>query len=304
MSNGRGVHPALAGAALAAVFALMTIGNVVSATGSGLACPDWPLCHGRLIPPLRPDVLIEYSHRLTAAFASLLVITASVAAIRRASARATRRVGAALLVLLGVQIGLGAVTVRLGLPHLVSTAHLVVALLILAGLIVLLAQSAEADRTDAASKLSRLGRAGLIVLLFQLALGGFVRHAGAGLACPDFPLCSGAILPGHWLATVHWVHRWLGVMLLGLFVHLALAARGTRLGSVSALAAVLATVQVLLGIAVVLLQLAPVVRAVHAVVAYALWGILVWISLCAGSWNGLLAGSPNIRERAKTVVHA
>lgn len=304
MSKDRGTHPVLAGAAVAAVFALMTIGNVVSATGSGLACPDWPLCHSRLIPPLRPDVLIEYSHRLTAAFASLLVVAASVTAIRRASARGTRRVGVALLVLLGIQIGLGAVTVRLGLPHLVSTAHLVVALLVLAGLIVLLAGSPGPHRTDAASRLSRLSRVGLIVLLFQLALGGFVRHAGAGLACPDFPLCSGAILPGYWLATVHWVHRWLGVVLLGLFVHLALSARGTRLGGVSAFATVLATVQVVLGIAAVLLQLAPVVRATHAAVAYGLWGVLVWISLSAGAWNGLLAEPANLRERAKTIAHA
>jgi heme a synthase len=304
MSTDRGVHPALAGAAVAAVFALMTIGNIVSATGSGLACPDWPLCHGRLIPPLRPDVLIEYSHRLTAAFASFLVVAASLAAIRRASGRATRRVGATLIVLLGLQIGLGAVTVRLGLPHLVSTAHLIVALLILAGLIVLLARSAAPDRTGAASRLARLGRTGIIVLLFQLALGGFVRHAGAGLACPDFPLCSGAILPGYGLATAHWVHRWLGVMLLGLFVHLALAARGTRLGPVSAFAAALATVQVVLGVAAVLLQLAPVVRATHAAVAYGLWGALVWISLRAGSWKGLLAESANIRERARTAAHA
>ena len=41
-------------AAVVAVFLLMSIGNVVSATGSGLACPDWPLCHGQPDPPAPP----------------------------------------------------------------------------------------------------------------------------------------------------------------------------------------------------------------------------------------------------------
>src|SRR2546428_10806218 len=74
-------------AAVAAVFLLMTIGNIVSATGSGLACPDWPLCHGRLIPPLQPGVLIEDSHRLTAAVASLLLVPTIIVTLRRGGPR-------------------------------------------------------------------------------------------------------------------------------------------------------------------------------------------------------------------------
>ena len=123
------------------------------------------------------------------------------------------------------------------------------------------------------------------MLLVQLALGGYVRHAGAGLACPDFPLCSGSLLPHHWESTVHWVHRWLGVALLVLFVQLFLAARRTALARPAALAMGLALLQVTLGIATVMGGLATPVRAAHAVIAYALWGTLVWLSVHAGCWS-------------------
>jgi heme A synthase len=288
------VPRALAWAAVAAVFVLMTLGNFVSATGSGLACPDWPLCHGRLIPPLRPDVLVEYGHRLSAVAASLLLVTTIAITLHRTGPRGAGRLGIVLLALLGIQIGLGGVTVLLKLPYLVSTTHLVNALLILGGLLLLAAGSQPAPTFPGSFKLARLARAGLIVLLVQLALGGYVRHTGAGLACPDWPLCSGDVLPGHWLAAVHWVHRWLGVTLLAFFAQLTLAAWRTPLAGAAAAAGALAVVQVGLGIAAVLLQLEPPIRAAHAVVGYALWGMLVWLSVRAGAWQALLAGAPNL----------
>lgn len=292
---------ALAWATVVAVFLLMALGNVVSATGSGLACPDWPLCHGRIIPPLEPDVLLEYGHRLAAVAASVMLVATIVVAMRRASRSGVRRVGAALLVLLGIQILLGGITVLLKLPHLISTAHLVNALLIFGGLLVLCG-SVRADTGSAPggtreaggrpeARIRRLAGVGLGVLLAQLALGGYVRHSGAGLACPDFPLCAGDVFPAHALGVVHWIHRWLGVALLGLFVHLAVAARHTALAPLAGAAAGLAAIQVALGILAVLLRLDPTVRAVHAAAGYALWGTLVWLGVGAGVWNRLL-GEP------------
>jgi heme a synthase len=275
-------------AAIVALFLLMTMGNVVSATGSGLGCPDWPLCHGRLLPPAQTQVLIEFSHRLKTIPFTLLLLVTVVLTWRRTTARAPRRLSLVLAALVAAQIGLGGVTVLFKLPDLVSTAHLVNALLILAGLIIL----AEGTPAHAAvpRRLKRLAMSGLAVLLLQLALGGYVRHAGAGLACPDFPLCSGSLLPHHWESAVHWIHRWLGVALLGLFVHLALAARRTALARAAALAVGLAVLQVTLGIAAVLTGLAVPLRAAHAVVAYGLWGVLVWLSVRAECWSAVARG--------------
>jgi heme A synthase len=190
-----------------------------------------------------------------------------------------------LVALVVAQIGLGGVTVLFKLPGLVSTAHLVNALLILAGLIIL--AEGTPPHAPVPPRLKRLAVSGLAALLLQLALGGYVRHAGAGLACPDFPLCSGSLLPHHWESAVHWIHRWLGVVLLGLFVHVALAARRTALARPAALAAGLAVLQVTLGIATVLEGLAVPLRAAHAVVAYGLWGVLVWLSVRAECWGAV-----------------
>jgi len=236
-----------------------------------------------VIPPLRADVLIEYSHRLSALAATVLILATSVVTLRGPAPAGLRRLAWLLPILLVVQIALGAITVLLKLPDLVSTTHLVNALLILGGLIVLALGLRRPARPPAAGaeRTRRLARVGLAMLLVQLALGGYVRHAGAGLACPDFPLCSGDLLPGGWLASVHWVHRWLGVLLLGVFVHLAVAGRTTA----TRLVAALAVLQVSLGVATVLLQLASPIRAAHAAVGYALWATLVWASVEAGCWR-------------------
>jgi heme A synthase len=290
----------LALASVIAVFGLMTLGNVVSATGSGLACPDWPLCHGSVIPPLRADVLIEYGHRMSALVATVLILVTSAVTLAQTRITGLRRVAWLLPALLVAQIGLGGVTVLLKLPNLISTAHLINALLILAGLIVLSVGLRPADAPKPVARtgrLRRLTRVGLIVLLAQLALGGYVRHSGAGLACPDFPLCSGEVLPGHWLAGVHWVHRWLGVLLLGLFLHLAVAGK-TLAGR---LVAALAVLQVALGIATVLLHLTPAVRATHAAVGYLLWATLVWLGVKTGCSRGNL--KPVTPERGREAIH-
>jgi heme a synthase len=271
----------LAWLAIAALALVMMLGNIVSATGSGLGCPDWPLCHGRFIPPGGTEIWIEFRHRLAVPLFSVLLVATAVLTLRRAESRALRRLAIGLLALLGVQIALGGITVKLGLSAPISTVHLVTALTILAGLLII-AGSEPTALAGRDAKLARLAAVGLLVLLVQLALGGYVRHTGAGLACPDFPLCSGDLFPAGGPPLVHWVHRWLGVALLGLFIHLAVASRRTALAGVGALIGALAVIQVALGIAAVLLRLPVPVRAAHAAGGYLLWGLLVWTAVRAG----------------------
>ncbi len=61
--------------------------------------------------------------------------------------------------------------------------------------------------------------------------------------------------------------------------------------------------QVALGIATVLLQLTPVVRAAHAAVGYSIWAVLVWVSVEAGCWRGSLA-APARPGATRKAAHA
>src|SRR2546428_11564433 len=106
-------------------FVLVVVGVVVRVTGSGLGCPDWPLCHGSPIPPLELPSLIEYSHRLSAALSVLLIVATTVAAWSW-DRRDRQITGLASLaaVLVGPQSLLGAITVGLAPPREMRTGAL------------------------------------------------------------------------------------------------------------------------------------------------------------------------------------
>src|SRR4051795_11166396 len=133
----------LAGLTLATSLFLVTIGVVVRATDSGLGCPDWPLCHGQLLPALGDSkAWIEWTHRGVAAVIGVLVLAMAVVAVLRYRDRPSilwPSVGAVLLV--GFQAWLGRETVRLGNSGESVTAHLATAMALIAVLVYVLARS-------------------------------------------------------------------------------------------------------------------------------------------------------------------
>ena len=109
------------------VYCLMIIGAFVRASGFGLACPDWPTCHGQIIPEFTAPVISEYTHRIVAAFSSLFVLITMVLALK-----SHRRSGVAMFatlsfVLIIGQVILGMITVLSELDPLIGTAHLAMA---------------------------------------------------------------------------------------------------------------------------------------------------------------------------------
>jgi cytochrome c oxidase assembly protein subunit 15 len=269
-----------------ALFGLIVLGSVVRTTGSGLACPDWPLCHGRLIPPLEFNVLVEWFHRLAALLTSVLLFTTVGWTLAH---RATRsRLGglAALAVtLLLVQVLLGALTVWKLLSPSVVSSHLAVALLLFLTVlaITLVARAGEAPGAGSAGV-----RPGGLLATFAIAtglayaqslLGGVVSTSHAGLACPDWPACNGRWLPPlASLEGIHMLHRSGGYALAAVIALAAFRARAAADPAVragGALAAGLTLAQVVLGVMNVLLGAPPWLSALHLGNAAAILATLV-----------------------------
>ena len=225
---------ALAWATAFFTFVLLTVGGSVHATGSSLACPDWPLCHGELMPEMTGGVEFEHTHRLLGTLVGLLTIAVTVLCWRGGKRDPLlRRLGVAALVIVVVQGVMGGVTVLLRLSLPVSMAHLATSMLFL-GLLGLIAWRAGSREwsTGAPEDLAAHRRGVLWVLALvyaQILLGGLVRHTTSGSVCGDDPiLCAGFLWPPYWRGQLQMVHRVVAVIVLlvamRVMIKLALAA--------------------------------------------------------------------------------
>jgi heme A synthase len=272
----------LAVTAAACTYLLIVLGAIVRITGSGMGCGDhWPLCHGRLFPPLDDlGTFIEWNHRLAAALVSILVVALAGYAwwLRRPppSSPALPRPGVDAYValwLLVLQVGLGAVTVKLALPPWTVILHLGTAMLLLATLIVAARGPHPLTPSPRGGEGGRSSRMGLVALGFVTVLfGALTANLGAASACLGFPLCNGQILPaGNYLQHIHWIHRLLAYSLFGYSLWWAVHTR--RRGAWFVVA--LVTMQVLVAAGMVLLALPPTLQAVHVAFGAAVWAGLV-----------------------------
>ena len=109
------IFPAMAVASLVTALMAVTMGGVVRVTGSGLGCPDWPLCYGKVIPPWELTSWLEYMHRLSAAVAGGFTFLMVISAFSRYGARDTTiRLVLLSAVLIVIQAGFGCIHGPLG----------------------------------------------------------------------------------------------------------------------------------------------------------------------------------------------
>ena len=268
----------LAWSAAAATYLLIILGAIVRITGSGMGCGEhWPLCNGRLLPPLDLPTMIEYGHRLAAGAVSALVAALAAYAwwIRRGARSGEQdppsRAPYVALGLVVLQVLLGAVTVKLSLPPWTVILHLGTAMLLLAVLLVI-ARNASLVPITQLTPGARPGLVALGLAFVTVLLGALTANLGAGSACLGFPLCNGQLVPvGNYLQYVHWTHR---VFAYGLFGYaLWWAIRDKQRGAWYVVA--LVALQVAVAAVMVLLALPPPLQATHVAVGTAVWAGLV-----------------------------
>jgi heme A synthase len=251
--------------------ALVGLGGLVHNTRSSLACPDWPLCFGRVFPRMEGGVLIEHSHRLLASTVGLFTIVLLVA-LWKSGRKGLVRWGWLALGLVVVQGLLGGLTVIFRLPTWISTTHLAMSQLYLCTLGFLYWRLGGGARPALDGKLGRLALGGGALVFVQMLMGALMRHLGAGLACVEIPLCKGTLFPagGNGYLHLHMLHRIFGLLVFGHLVGVAIAGvkRGSPLQRRLAIAApVIAAVQVGLGLWSVSSFLGVVPVTLHLVVA-------------------------------------
>ncbi len=310
----------LAGFSLVLALVVIILGAYTRLTDAGLGCPDWPGCYGHLGVPQQaehidaanaayPDRPVEAHkawnemiHRYFAGTLGLCILAIAIIAVIKREPQRPFKLPLALLGLVIFQAALGMWTVTLNLLPVVVMGHLLGGFTVLACLFLLYLRLAQPQAQFAG--LPTLAVGGIVVLVMQIALGGWTSANYAALACTEFPVCE-----GQWLSrldfsgaysvpeadnyefgahdyaermTMHIVHRvgavitfcYLGLVGLGL-----LRQRNTVVPKAAAftLLAVL-LLQVGLGISNVVYSLPLFVAVAHNAVAACLLLVMLWIT--------------------------
>ena len=170
-----------------ATLLLMAVGSATRVMNAGLACPDWPLCYGQLIPTAQMNlqVFLEWFHRLDASLIGLMAIGLVGLCAWHRESLPTWLPWASLvaLFLIVVQGILGGLTVIELLRFDIVTAHLGTALLFFCTLLAIGMALLPYKASGNAGKLPWLGMAAAIFVYGQSIIGGLVGSRWAAHQC-------------------------------------------------------------------------------------------------------------------------
>lgn len=263
-----------------AVFAYLQIalGGVVRVTGSGLGCPDWPLCHGRPYPPADVHSIIEYSHRAVGSITGVLLVVTVVAAWlvfwRRRPVVAW--IATASLVAIGAEGVLGGVVVFQELASWLVLVHLGLAMIILGCLLATAILSLPAA-PGVRDRVAPLAAAATYVLLLT---GSTVVASGADDSCHSWPLCGGGFAPSFAGADAFTMLHRGAVLIIGVLLVYALqkAIRRAETRPVAIATLIVFALQVAVGAGAALTD-AALFNGLHVAIATLVWAGILSVAL-------------------------
>lgn len=195
-------------------FGVILLGAYTRLGDAGLGCPDWPGCYGHLTVPASEEHVADKSyleqralepekgwkemvHRYFAGSLglSILAITVWSWLRRRHDAAQPVWLPTVLLGLVVFQAALGMWTVTLLLKPVIVMGHLLGGFATFALLVLLALRTARRKALAGNGRWRIAGAIGLLILVGQIALGGWTSSNYAALSCPDFPTCQGSWTP-------------------------------------------------------------------------------------------------------------
>ena len=268
-------------------FGAVLLGSWTRINGAGMTCPDWPLCHGKLIPSMADGTIWEWTHRLFAfSTAPLVAIVAYLAFRLRRRAPMLDPLVIAVAALFLIQVLLGAATVKLGNSPISVVLHWGTAMAFIASLVAIAVITTIPERADepsathAVTAVPALLLATTIAAFLTMCVGAYVSSSGAGLACLTLPECAGHVLVTQPAQQVQMLHRTFAAMtlLLSVITTIVVFLRepSARIRGAAALGFALLCTQVLLGLMNVALRLPTDLREAHAANA-----ALLFIAYCS-----------------------
>jgi heme a synthase len=260
---------------------LIVAGGLVTSTASGLSVPDWPTTYGWPMFTFPLDKMVggifyEHSHRLIASSVGMLTIGLAVWLWLAEPRRWLRRLGLVALAAVCAQGLLGGLTVLFFLPAPISIAHAGLAQMFFCMVVAIALFTSHSWQMDGQpvddGRLRVLATTTLAVVYVQILLGATMRHTGAGLAIPDFPLVFGGLLPPEWTPgiSIHYAHR-VGALLVASTILATAVTIWTRHGSrrdltrPASMAVLLVILQIGLGGLTVLSRRAVSINTAHVV---------------------------------------
>ncbi len=221
---------------LLAIVIQILLGAWVRLTGSGLSCPDWPLCYGFFFPSYNKinelgiieysyfQIFLEWIHRANAAFiiGPLSIILFLFLALNSNLEKKIKKFSYCLIILLGIQGLLGGLTViKSNIPWSVAI-HLASAFLLFYIVlnIFLLTFATSKQKVFVDKFLNKLIYASLFMTLITACAGAFTSKYGASLSCSRWPLCKEGFFPNFndQFEIIHFVHRLLAFLLVSLLI--------------------------------------------------------------------------------------